>query len=74
MTRTRFISDALVNNQMLGLTSNERALVTEFDPRMDSAPLGFQQSNVEATNLSDSFYTLSEGWVIRLRRSLPEDC
>ena len=58
---TQFISDALVNNQMLGLTSNGTGVATEFDPKNGFRfKFGFQQSNTDATNLSDSFFTLSE--------------
>ena len=58
---TQFISDALVNNQMLGLATNGTGVATEFDSKNGlRLKFGFQQSNTDATNLSDSFYTLSE--------------
>jgi hypothetical protein len=58
---TQFLSDALVNNQMLGLSSNGTGVAAEYDPKNGFRfKFGFQQSNVEATNLSDSFFTLSE--------------
>jgi hypothetical protein len=58
---TQFISDALVNNQMLGLATNGTGVATEFDAKNGlRLKFGFQQSNTDATNLSDSFYTLSE--------------
>ena len=58
---TQFLSDALVNNQMLGLSSNGTGVATEFDPKNGFRfKFGLQQSNNDATNLSDSIYTLSE--------------
>ena len=58
---TQFISDALVNNQMLGLSSNGTGVAAEFDPKNGFRfKFGLQQSNTDATNLSDSMYTLSE--------------
>ena len=58
---TQFLSDALVNNQMLGLSRNGTGVAAEYDPKNGFRfKFGFQQSNVEATNLSDSFFTLSE--------------
>ena len=58
---TQFMSDALVNNQMLGLSSNGTGVGAEFDPKNGFRfKFGFQQSNTDATNLSDSLYTLSE--------------
>ena len=58
---TQFLSDALVNNQMLGLGSNGTGVAAEFDAKTGfRLKFGFQQSNNDATNLSDSMYTLSE--------------
>ena len=58
---TQFISDALVNNQMLGLAVNGTGVAAEFDPKTGfRAKFGFQQSNTDATNLSDSLFTLTE--------------
>jgi hypothetical protein len=59
---TQFLSDALVNNQMLGLSSNGTGVAAEFDAKTGfRAKFGFQQSNDDdATNLSDSMFTLSE--------------
>jgi Carboxypeptidase regulatory-like domain len=58
---TQFLSDALVNNQMLGLASNGTGVAAEFDAKTGlRLKFGFQQSNTDATNLSDSLYTLSE--------------
>jgi hypothetical protein len=58
---SQFISDALVNNPMLGLASNGAGVVAVFDPKNGFAfKAGFQQSNTDATNLSDSLFTLAE--------------
>ena len=70
---TQFISDALVNNQMLGLSSNGTGVGAEFDPRNGFRfKFGFQQSNTNATNLSDSLYTLSEAGYTLTPFALPE--
>src|SRR5262245_55721342 len=69
----QFISDALVNNQMLGLSSNGTGVAAEFDPKIGLRfKFGFQQSNTDATNLSDSMYTLSEVGYTFTPFSLPE--
>jgi Carboxypeptidase regulatory-like domain len=58
---TQFISDALVNNQMLGLAVNGVGAATEFDAKNGfRAKFGFQQSSPEPTSLGDSLFTLSE--------------
>ena len=58
---TQFLSDALVNNQMLGLASNGTGVAAEFDAKTGiRLKFGLQQSNNNATNLSDSLFTLSE--------------
>ena len=58
---TQFLSDALVNNQMLGLSSNGTGVATEFDAKNGfRVKFGFQQSNDDAANLSDSMFTLTE--------------
>jgi Carboxypeptidase regulatory-like domain len=58
---TQFISDALVNNQMLGLAVNGVGAATEFDPKNGfKLKFGFQQSSPEPTSLGDSLFTLSE--------------
>jgi hypothetical protein len=58
---TQFISDALVNNQMLGLAVNGTGVAAEFDAKTGlRLKFGLQQSNTDATNLSDSLFTLSE--------------
>ncbi|MQA29914.1 MAG: hypothetical protein GEU82_08760 [Luteitalea sp.] len=70
---TQFISDALVNNQMLGLSSNGTGVGAEFDPKNGfRLKFGFQQSNTDATNLSDSLYTLSEVGYTFTPLALPE--
>jgi hypothetical protein len=57
----QFISDALVNNPMLGLSSNGAGVVGVFDPKNGFAVKGgFQQSNTDATNLSDSIFSMIE--------------
>jgi hypothetical protein len=70
---TQFISDALVNNQMLGLGSNGTGVGAEFDPKNGfRLKFGFQQSNTDATNLSDSLFTLSEVGYTFTPFALPE--
>lgn len=70
---TQFLSDALVNNQMLGLSSNGTGIATEFDAKNGFRfKFGLQQSNTDATNLSDSMYTLSEVGYTFTPFALPE--
>jgi hypothetical protein len=70
---TQFISDALVNNQMLGLSSNGTGFATEFDPKNGfRLKFGLQQSNDDAVNLSDSLYTLTEVGATFTPFALPE--
>ncbi len=70
---TQFISDALVNNQMLGLSSNGTGVATEFDPKNGfRLKFGFQQSNDDAANLSDSMFTLTEVGYTFTPFALPE--
>jgi len=70
---TQFISDALVNNQMLGLATNGTGVAAEFDPKNGfRLKFGFQQSNTDAKNLSDSLYTLSEVGYTLTPFGLPE--
>jgi hypothetical protein len=70
---TQFISDALVNNQMLGLATNGTGVAAEFDAKTGLRfKFGFQQSNTDATNLSDSLYTLSEVGYTFTPFALPE--
>ena len=70
---TQFLSDALVNNQMLGLTANGTGVAAEFDPKNGfRLKFGLQQSNNDATNLSDSLFTLSEVGYTFTPFALPE--
>ena len=70
---TQFLSDALVNNQMLGLSSNGTGVATEFDPKNGlRLKFGFQQSNDDAANLSDSMFTLTEVGYTFTPFALPE--
>jgi hypothetical protein len=64
---TQFISDALVNNPVLGLASNGAGVAAVFDPKIGvNFKVGIQQSNPDATNLSQSVYSLAEvGYVAR---------
>ena len=58
---TQFLSDALVNNPMLGLSENGAGLATVFDPKNGfNAKFGYQQSSSTAQNLSDSLFYLAE--------------
>jgi len=69
----QFLSDALVNNQLLGLSVNGTGLAAEFDPKNGfRLKFGLQQSNNDATNLSDSLFTLSEAGYTFTPFSLPE--
>jgi hypothetical protein len=70
---TQFISDALVNNQMLGLAVNGTGVAAEFDAKTGlRLKFGLQQSNTDATNLSDSIFTLSEVGYTMTPFTLPE--
>src|SRR6266545_8318293 len=70
---TQFISDALVNNQMLGLAVNGTGIVADYDPKgAFSFRFGVQQSNPDATSLSDSIYSLAEVGYTFTPFSLPE--
>ena len=58
---TQFLSDALVNNPMLGLSENGAGLAAVFDPKTGfNAKIGYQQSSSDALNLSDSLFYLAE--------------
>jgi hypothetical protein len=58
---SQFVSDALVNNPMLGLSSNGAGLSAVYDPRGSfNVKVGVQQSNPDALNMSESLYTLAE--------------
>src|SRR4030095_11514519 len=70
---TQFLSDALVNNQMLGLAVNGTGVIAEFDPKNASiSRCGGQKSNPDATSLSDSLYSLAEIGYTFTPFSLPE--
>ena len=64
---TQFLSDALVNNPALGLSSNGTGAALVLDPKNGfNVKFGIQQSNPDADNLSDSIYSLAEaGYVAR---------
>jgi hypothetical protein len=58
---TQFLSDALVNNPMLGLSENGAGMAAVYDPKNGfTAKFGYQQSSSTATNLSDSLFYLYE--------------
>jgi hypothetical protein len=63
----QFLSDALVNNPTLNLAVNGSGLAAVLDPKNGfTLKLGIQQSKTEATNLSQSLYSLGEiGYVAR---------
>ncbi len=70
---TQFISDALVNNPALGLTSNGSGVVAIYDAKNGiNFKIGAQQSNPDATNLSDSIFSLAEVGYLARPFSLPE--
>jgi len=70
---TQFISDALVNNQMLGLAVNGVGAAAEVDAKNGfRVKFGFQQSSPEPTSLGDSLFTLSEVGYTFTPFSLPE--
>ena len=70
---TQFLSDALVNNPALGLAVNGTGVVGVYDSKNGLAfKLGFQQSNPNATSLSDSIYTLGEIDYVATPFRLPE--
>jgi len=58
---SQFISDMLVNNPALGLSSNGAGVAAVFDPKRSiNTRVGFQQSNPDAANLSQSIFALVE--------------
>jgi hypothetical protein len=70
---TQFLSDALVNNPLLGLSSNGSGIAAVYDAKNGvNFRLGFQQSDSNATNLSDSLFTLAEVGYLARPFSLPE--
>jgi hypothetical protein len=64
----QFLSDALVNNPTLNLAVNGSGLAAIYDPKGGFVfKVGIQQSKTEATNLSQSLYSLGEvGYLARL--------
>lgn len=69
----RFINDALVNNPVLGLTTNGLGFAAVYDPKTNfNFKLGMQQSNDTATSLSSSLYSLAEVEYLARPFSLPE--
>jgi hypothetical protein len=69
---TQFISDALVNNPTLGLSSNGSGSLRSTTPERINFKIGAQQSNPDATNLSDSIFSLAEVGYLARPFSLPE--
>jgi len=58
---SQFLSDSLVNNPALGLAVNGSGFAAVFDPKKSlNFKIGFQQSNPNATSLSDSIFSLAE--------------
>ncbi|MEZ0150770.1 MAG: carbohydrate porin [Candidatus Reddybacter sp.] len=58
---SQFLSDALVNNPMLGLSENGAGMAAVYDPKNGvTMKLGYQQSDSTATNLSDSLFQMAE--------------
>jgi hypothetical protein len=64
---SQFISDGLVNNPVLGLAVNGAGALAQYDPKNGvNFKVGIQQSSPDATNLSESLYTLAEvGYLAR---------
>jgi hypothetical protein len=70
---SQFISDALVNNQVLGLTNNGLGAVVLIDPKsFFNFKLGVQESNPNATSLSQGLVSLAEGELIGVPFGLGE--
>lgn len=68
-----FISDALVNNPVLGLSSNGLGAAAVWNPGGDfNIKLGVQQSTPSAASLSESVFSLLEGEYIARPFGLPE--
>jgi hypothetical protein len=63
----QFLSDALVNNPTLNLAVNGSGVALVFDPKIGfTFKVGVQQSKTDATNLSQSLYSLGEiGYIAR---------
>src|SRR5882672_3701925 len=73
---TQFISDALVNNPVLGLASNGFGMVAEWDPKKSwNFKFGLQQStdpSIQLGSLADSMFKLAEFEYIARPFGLPE--
>ena len=70
---TQFLSDALVNNEALGLVVNGVGVVGVVDPKNGLAfKAGIQQSNLTISNLSQSLFALAEVDYVARPFSLPE--
>lgn len=58
---SQFISDALVNNPVLGLSENGLGVAAVWDPKGSyNIKVGVQQSSSSSTNLNDSVFSLAE--------------
>jgi hypothetical protein len=69
----QFLGDGLVNNPALGLATNGTGFAAVFDPKIGlNFKFGIQQSNSEATNLSDSIFSLAEVGYLATLPSLGE--
>ena len=71
---TQFISDALVNNQMLGLASQRdgRCRGVRLRRPASASSSGFNRATPTRPNLSDSMYTLTEAGYTFTPFALPE--
>ena len=70
---SQFISDALVNNQVLGLTNNGLGAVLLIDPKsFFNFKLGVQESNPNATSLSQGLVSMAEAEYITVPFGLGE--
>jgi hypothetical protein len=69
----QFLGDGLVNNPALGLATNGTGFAAVFDPKIGlNFKFGVQQSNPDATNLSDSIFSLAEVGYLATLPSLGE--
>jgi hypothetical protein len=70
---TQFLSDALVNNPALGLSSNGPGVAVVYEPYSSfNFKIGAQQSDPLATNLSESVFALAEIGYLARPFGLPE--
>jgi len=71
--KSQFLADPLVNNPALGLSSNGTGATLAWNARDSlSFRIGTQQSDEDATNLSDSSFSLAEVAYLARPFSLPE--